>query len=188
VTGVRRSGGVVLLPTETFYALAVDPSAPVAVERLRTLKGRPADLGLPVLCAGWEQVDALVAVPDRWRESLEVLWPGPLTAILPARGRPAAGAGATLAVRVPGMDLLRRLLAAVGPLTGTSANRHGRPAASEVKAALESILGPPDVVLDGGRTPGGMATTLVDLTTAEARVVRQGETPWTGSRSVSRFD
>lgn len=188
VTGVRRSGGVVLLPTETFYALAVDPSAPEAVERLRTLKGRPGDLGLLVLCAGWEQVEALVAVPDRWRESLEVLWPGPLTAILPARGRPAAGAGATLAVRVPGLDLLRRLLAAVGPLTGTSANRHGCPAANEVEAALESILAPPDVVLDGGRTPGGMATTLVDLTTAEARVVRQGETPWGNPRSVSRFD
>ena len=188
VAKVRARGGVVVLPTETFYGLGADPSAPEAVERLLALKGRPADLGLPVLCADWDQVEALVAVPDRWRETLEGLWPGPLTAILPARGSPASGAGATLAVRVPGLDMLRRLLAAVGPLTGTSANRHGLPAVSDVEAALASILGPPDGVLDGGRTPGGMATTLVDLTSAEARVVRQGGTPWTSSRSVSRFD
>jgi len=155
---------------------------------VRALKGRPAELGLPVLCADWDQVEALVEVPERWREPLVRLWPGALTAILPARGRPAAGSGGTLAVRVPGLDLLRRLLASVGPLTGTSANRHGRPACREVNAVLASLLGTPDGVLDGGRTRGGTATTLVDLTTGEARVVRQGETPWRGSGPVSRFD
>lgn len=188
VAGVRSSSGVVVLPTETFYGLAADPADPVAVERIRALKGRPADLGMPVLCAGWDQVDALVEVSDRWRGPLARLWPGPLTAVLPARGRPAAGAGESLAVRVPGTELLRRLLAAVGPLTGTSANRHGLPASVDLETALASILGSPDAALDGGRTPGGLATTLVDLTAVRARVLRQGEVRWGRSGSVSRFD
>lgn len=178
VADVRNRGGVVVLPTETFYGLGADPGDPEAVERIRALKGRPSELGLPVLCADWAQVEALAVVPDRWREPLVRGWPGPLTAVLPARGRPAAGAGQTVAVRVPGMDLLRRLLEAVGPLTATSANRHGLPASNDLETALASILGPPDGVLDGGRTPGGLATTLVDLTAVEARVIRQGEFLW----------
>jgi L-threonylcarbamoyladenylate synthase len=184
---VRGSSGVVVLPTETFYGLAADPGDAAAVERVRTLKGRPAEMGLPVLAAGWDQVEALVEVPDRWREPLDRVWPGPLTAVLPARSRSAAATRGTLAVRVPGLELLRRLLAAVGPLTGTSANRHGLPAADDLERALASILGSPDGALDGGRTSGGLATTLVDLTAVEARVLRQGEILWGGSCPVSRF-
>ena len=188
VAEMRSRRGVVVLPTETFYGLGTDPGDGAAVERLLSLKGRPAELGVPVLCADWDQVETLVVIPGRWREPLARCWPGPLTAVLPARRPVAAGAAGTVAVRVPGTDLLRRLLAAAGPMTGTSANRHGLPPCTEVEAALASILGSPDGVLDGGRTPGGRATTLVDLTLDEARVLRQGELPWSDSGSISRFD
>jgi L-threonylcarbamoyladenylate synthase len=171
-------GGVLLLPTETFYGLAADPRRSEAVERVLALKGRPPELALPVLCADWAQVETLVAVPQRWRDRLQRRWPGPLTAILVASRPLPAAVGATLAVRVPGHPLLRALLERVGPLTGTSANRHGQPPCTEVEAALSSLLGRPDLVLDGGPTAGGAATTLVDLTGDEARVVRQGLLGW----------
>jgi L-threonylcarbamoyladenylate synthase len=171
-------GGVLLIPTETFYGLGADPGNAEAVARVLALKGRPPALALPVLCADWSQVDALVDVPQRWRDRLRRRWPGPLTAILAATRPLPAAAGPTLAVRIPGHELLRALLARVGPLTGTSANRHGRAACSEVDAALGSLLGRPDVVLDGGPTAGGAASTLVDLTSDEARVVRPGPLEW----------
>jgi L-threonylcarbamoyladenylate synthase len=171
-------GGVLLLPTETFYGLAVDPCRPEAVARVLALKDRPPGLDLPILCADWAQVEALVDVPGRWRDRLREAWPGPLTAILNARRPLPVAHGTTLAVRVPGHALVRALLEAVGPLTGTSANRHGQPPCSEVDSALSSLVGCPDVVLDGGPTAGGAASTLVDLAGDEARVVRPGPVAW----------
>jgi L-threonylcarbamoyladenylate synthase len=175
---VVAGGGVLLLPTETWYGLGADPARPDAVARVLALKGRPKELALPVLCSGWEQVEALVSVPARWRGRLTSLWPGPLTAVLEARVPLPAGAGPNLAVRIPGQPLLRSLLAALGPLTGTSANRHGAPPCAEVEAALASLSERPDAVLDGGPTPGGAASTLVDLRGSEACVLRQGPVAW----------
>lgn len=174
----RSSGGVILLPTETYYGLGVDPASAAAVDRVRAAKGRPAALALPVLAADWQQLEALVEVPDRYRIKLGRLWPGAITVVLPTRRPLAAGGDGTLAVRIPDHDRLRALLYRVGPLTGTSANAHGQPPATTVAAALGSLLEAPDLVLDGATTPGGDATTLVDLSGAEPRVLRQGSTPW----------
>jgi tRNA threonylcarbamoyl adenosine modification protein (Sua5/YciO/YrdC/YwlC family) len=176
---VVARGGVLLFPTETWYGLGADPARADAVTRVLALKGRPQELALPVLCAGWGQVEALVSVPARWRGRLDSLWPGPLTAVLEALVPLPAGAGPTLAVRIPGHPLLCSLLAAVGPLTGTSANRHGAPPCADAGAALASLAGSPDVLLDGGPTPGGAASTLVDLRGGEATVLRGGPVSWT---------
>lgn len=178
VAEVVAAAGIVLLPTETFYGLAADPVEPRAVARVFAAKGRPAERSLPLLCSDWGQVESLVEVPEAHRVRLSRIWPGPLTVVLRCR-RPVAAAGAgTLAVRIPGHPMLRALLYRVGPLTGTSANRHGHPACVEPDAALASLVGSPDLVLDGGRTPGGVPSTVVDLTGDAPRVLREGPVVW----------
>lgn len=170
--------GVVLVPSESFYGLAADPRSPQAVDRVLALKGRPPDLGLPVLCSDWQQLEELVEVPERWRTKLSRLWPAAVTVVLPVRMPLAAARGATLAVRIPAHAELRALLYRVGPVTGTSANRHGEPPSSTVDGALRSLVGEPQLVLDAGTTAGGAASTLVDLTGPEPRILRPGPHSW----------
>jgi L-threonylcarbamoyladenylate synthase len=178
VAAVVAGGGVVLLPTETFYGLAANPFDHCGVARVLAAKGRPPELALPVLCSDWQQLEALVEVPQAHRPRLARIWPGALTVVLPCRAPLAAAPAGTLAVRIPGHALLRAVLYRAGPLTGTSANRHGQPPCVDPDEALASVVEPPDLVLDGGRTPGGAASTLVDLTGAEPRVLREGAVPW----------
>ncbi len=170
--------GVVLLPTETFYGLACNPYSEEAVSRVLELKDRPRDMPLPVLAADWAQVDRLTVVPECWRDRLQTLWPGPITVVLPARQALPASLEATVAVRIPGHGLLRNLLAVTGPLTGTSANRHGDRPADDVAGAIRSLVGDPDLALDGGQSPGGKPSTLVDLTGVMVRILRQGPEVW----------
>jgi tRNA threonylcarbamoyl adenosine modification protein (Sua5/YciO/YrdC/YwlC family) len=169
---------VILLPTETFYGLGAAARDPAAVARVFEMKDRPRDAALPVLCADRAQLESLVELPERHRVRLSRIWPGALTVVLPCRRElPAAWEGA-LAVRIPDHPLLRTLLYRVGPLTGTSANRHGEAPCTEPDEALASLVMPPELVLDGGATPGGSATTVVDLRADEARVLRVGELAW----------
>ena len=175
---VRAASGTILIPTETFYGLAADPSDSVAVGRIAEAKGRPPEMAVPVLVADWQQLESLVLVPERYRVRLSRIWPAALTVILRTHAEVAAGREGTLAVRIPGHAMLRALLYRIGPLTGTSANRHGRPPTMSVADALASLANPPDLVLDGGPTSGGLPSTLVDLTADEPHVLRRGEVPW----------
>jgi len=174
------AGGVLLAPTETFYGLACNPRSAEGVRKIYRLKERPEARSLPVLAADWSQVEALVRVPPRWESILRSIWPGPVTAVLPSVEPLAAAPGSTLAVRIPSHRLLRRLLAGTGPLTGTSANRHGAPPPDSVDAALTSLAALPDLVLDGGATPGGAPSDLVDLTGDRAEILRVGAGCWHG--------
>jgi tRNA threonylcarbamoyl adenosine modification protein (Sua5/YciO/YrdC/YwlC family) len=142
------------------------------------MKGRPPELALPVLCADWAQLEALVEVPAAHRVKLSRIWPGALTVVLPCRRLLPASRSGTLAVRIPGHAMLRTVLYRVGPLTGTSANRHGQPPMTEAATALTSLIAAPDLVLDGGSTAGGEPSTVVDLTTAEPRLLRPGGLAW----------
>ena len=170
VRGVARAHGVTALPTETFYGLAAPPGDLAAVERIVAVKGRLAEKRFPVVGATLEQLDRLVRLEGPWRGRLAAVWPAPLTVVLPA----VSEGGGTIAVRVPAHPLLRALLAAVGPLTATSANRSGAPARSapgEVERELGADL---DLLLDGGATAGGLPSTLVDLTSRPPRLLRAG--------------
>jgi len=178
VRGVLAPGGVIVVPTETFYGLAADPASSVAVERILRMKGRPAEMALPILAADWDQVESLVEVPDRWRPRLAKEWPGALTVILPARAVLPVSRYGTLAVRIPGRDPLRTLLAAVGPLSGTSANRHGMPPATTALEAAEGLLEAPDLVLDGGPATGRLGSTIIDLTGPDPVLLRDGPVIW----------
>jgi L-threonylcarbamoyladenylate synthase len=175
--GAARSAldghGVVALPTETFYGLAVRPDDEVAAGRVFALKGRPTGKALLVVAASVDQLAPWVRLDPPWRTRLAAAWPAPVTVVLPRAGG-AGGAGATLAVRVPAHELLRALLAQVGPLTATSANRSGGAPCTDpddVVAALGAGLA---VLLDGGPTAGGAPSTLLDLTAAPPRLLRAG--------------
>lgn len=175
---VVKDGGVLLLPTESFYGLGVDPMDSDAVRRIYSMKDRPSELGLPVLCADWQQVESLVVVPEHFRVKLARFWPAALTAVLPAIGDIPAARGDSLAVRIPAYAELRALLYGVGPLTGTSANRHGTPPFLTVDGALASLVDAPDITLDAGATAGGEVSTLVDLRRSEPEILRRGKCVW----------
>jgi L-threonylcarbamoyladenylate synthase len=175
-----RGGGVAAVPTETFYGLAADPESEAGVGRVLAWKGREDGKPLLVLVGGRAQIETLgVVAPDGLLDRLFGLWPAPLTVVLPvARALPASRGAGTLAVRVPAHARLRALLSRVGPVTGTSLNRAGQPPCSDPGAAAQLAATGLDVFVDGGRTPGGPASTLLDATVDPPRVLRPGAFAW----------
>ncbi len=177
-----RRGGVVALPTETVYGLAVDARQAAAVEKVFALKGRPETKPLPVLVSGvLEAEQYALEPPPLFYRLAEQFWPGPLTMIVPDAGNlaPAVSAGtASIAVRHSPLPLLRQLLTLVGgPLTATSANRSGLSPCGSVSEILRQWEGGfhlPLLILDGGATRQLQPSTIVDLTRTPAQVVRWG--------------
>ncbi len=173
-----RGGGAVVLPTDTVYGLAALPSVPGAVERIFALKGRRPDVPLAVLVADPVAGAALAdGVTDDVRRVMDAHWPGPLTLVL-RRGAEAAawdlgGAADTIGVRCPAHPLVRAIAARVGPIATTSANRHGHPTPASAAEAAASLTAPVALVVDGGVLEGE-ASTVVDATTPEWRVLREG--------------
>jgi L-threonylcarbamoyladenylate synthase len=182
---VLSAGGVVVVPTESFYGLAADPLKEEAVDRVHALKGRPSDLGIPVLCADWQQLEDLVIVPERYRPKLSRIWPAAVTVILPVRNPVPAARAETLAVRIPAHPGLRALLYRSGPVTGTSANSHRKPPCTSVDEALRSLASVPDLALDAGPSAGGEPSTIVDLTGELPRIMRPGRVVWDDPDVVS---
>ena len=175
-------GGVAAVPTETFYALAADPFNTDAVERIYRIKGRGDGSPLPVLFADRRDLEALGVTADpSTLANYFAIWPAPLTVVFPIRAPIAASRGAaTLAVRLPASRRLRELLLAVGPLTGTSANRSGAAALADPDAIEAGFRREIDVLVDGGRTPGGLPSTLLDATREPPVVLRRGAHAWAG--------
>lgn len=179
---VLRRGGIVVYPTETFYGLGALARDDAALERLARAKLRPEGKPLPLVAADRAQVDAVAVLEGEAARLAALFWPGPLTLVLPARpglsGALTAGTG-TVAVRVPGSPIARALAAAAGgALVSTSANLSGgRPPCST--AELDpSLCARVDHVLDGGPTPGGAPSTIVQVDTAGVRLVRAGAVPF----------
>ena len=167
---VLRTGGLIVVPTDTVYGLACDPHKPDAVERLYEAKGRPRDRALVLLAATISELERAGCHLSHTAWHLaERHWPGPLTLVLPAPDSQLAFEG-TLGVRIPDQAFLLELLAAYGPLYVTSANRSGDVAPSTAdEADVESNL-----VIDAGRTRLGMESTVVDLTGDLPRILREG--------------
>jgi L-threonylcarbamoyladenylate synthase len=181
--GAIAGGRIVAFPTDTLYGLAVDPRDAAAVASLAAAKGRGAGQALPLIAADRAQIELTIGPLNILAARLaDVFWPGPLSILLPAPAAMVpdvhAGSG-TVAVRVPAHAVARGLAATVGfPITATSANRSGEsPAATgdEVERALGAVVA---VLLDAGPTPGGDPSTIVDVTGAEPRLVRDGAVSW----------
>ncbi len=177
VRRVLEAQGVIALPTETYYGLAVRPTEEPALRRLVEVKGRPADKPILVLIGNRDQLAQLVeSIPPAAALLMNLFWPGPLTIVFPAASglSPLLTAGTgTIGIRCSPLARLRTLLEETGPLTGTSANRSSEPpldSAEDVQRSLGSAL---DAILDGGRTPGGPASTIVDAC-GHPRLLRSG--------------
>jgi len=177
-----RRGGVVAYPTDTFYGLAVDPRRDDAVERLYGVKGRDGASAIPLIAGSMEQAEETGSFSDSHRRLARAFWPGPLTIIVPAApglSRELLGLGTTIAVRVPAHPLACELANAFGyAITSTSANRSGQPPASTASDVTRALADAIDVVIDGGPTPGGPPSTIVELTDAGPRLVRPGQIAW----------
>lgn len=179
VADCLRRGGLAALPTETVYGLAADAGNEAAVERLYQIKGRPEGKPLSLLVRGPAALDALcLRVPEGARALARRFWPGPLTLVLPSRGLEAPavrGGGETLGLRCPDHPLTLAVLQALDrPLAAPSANRSGQPSPKTAQAVLEAFDGQIDAVLDGGPCELGRESTVLDLSAAPYRVLRQG--------------
>ena len=166
-----RDGHLVAFPTDTVYGVGVAASRPERLEALFELKQRPAETRVPILVAGIAQAVAAGWIADERAHLLgERFWPGPLTLILP-------GTDETQAFRAPDHLVALELIAAAGPILATSANRSGEPdtlGADEVLIAFATQQDELAAVVDGGRVPGGVASTVLDLSVAPARILREG--------------
>jgi L-threonylcarbamoyladenylate synthase len=185
-----RRGGLVAYPTETFYGLGALATLPAALARLAAAKLRPEGKPLPLVAADEAMAFALWReVPTEARVLARAFWPGPLTLVAAAAaGLPGpVTAEGTVAVRVPGSDLARDLCRhAGGPVVSTSANPSGGAPPVEAEALDPWLLDRIDLVLDGGPTPGGLPSTVVDLSGPRARLVRAGAVPWAAVEAALR--
>ncbi|MGE5276052.1 MAG: L-threonylcarbamoyladenylate synthase [Acidobacteriota bacterium] len=176
------NGGVAALPTETFYGLAADPWSEAGVRRICAMKGRDAVKALPVLFATRVHLDRLgIEAPPRVLDSYFQIWPAPLTVVFSIRQPIAASRGIKkLGVRIPADRKLRRLLQGIGPVTGTSVNRSGSPPLDDPDAVETLFRRDIDWLIDGGRTPGGKPSTVIDATAAPPELLRAGAYAWVG--------
>jgi L-threonylcarbamoyladenylate synthase len=177
---VIERGGIVAVPTETYYGLAADATSAVATSRIFEVKGRPASLALPLVAGSVEQItQALGPLDPATAKAARAFWPGPLSLVMAAT--PAFG-GTTVAIRVPAHDFVRALAERTGRLlTATSANKTGEPPAQTVDAVIASLGDLVDLVVDGGRTAGGKPSTIADLRGADGappRLIRDGAIAW----------
>ena len=173
-------GGIAGIPTETYYGLAADPTSEAGVRRVLALKGRDAAKPLLALFGARRQLGPLgVTAAPATLDRFFAIWPAPLTVVLPLSAPiPASRDALSLGVRMPAHAALRDLLARVGPVTGTSFNRSGEPPCSDPDEAAALTPGEIDLFVDGGSTPGGLPSTLVDATVDPPRVLREGAFPW----------
>jgi len=175
-------GEIVAYPTDTLYALAVDPRSDAAVGKLFNVKGRDKSVAIALIAASLEQARDAGAFGNLEATLAAAFWPGPLTIVVPANERMSralsSGKG-TLGVRVPAHDVARRLAAAFGTcITATSANISGQPpytTAGDVAAALDRRI---DLLLDGGPAPGGPPSTIVQVVKGRPVLLRAGAVAW----------
>jgi L-threonylcarbamoyladenylate synthase len=174
---VLRHNGLVAFPTDTVYGVAALITRPEAIRRLYLVKGRSTDKAIAVLVG---RVDDLASVAADLTPAAQALarrfWPGPLTLVLtrhptlPAAVSPLP----TVGVRLPDHPVARALLQQVGPLAVTSANRSGEPNPLTAADVLAQLAGRIELIVDGGRVPGGVPSTVVDCTGPVPQVLREG--------------
>ncbi|WP_372446541.1 L-threonylcarbamoyladenylate synthase [Nocardioides palaemonis] len=173
-----RRGELVVIPTDTVYGIAADAFSHDAVQALLDAKGRGREMPPPVLVSAATTLDALSEGVPAWARTLvERFWPGPLTLVCRQQGSLMWDLGetrGTVAVRMPDDEVALAVLERTGPLAVSSANLTGRPAATDADAAEEMLGDAVAVIVDAGTSPGGEASTIVDVTVPEGRVLRLG--------------
>jgi L-threonylcarbamoyladenylate synthase len=174
---VLRHNGLVAFPTDTVYGVGALAFKAEAVQRLYVVKGRATDKAIAVLVARTADLPKVAQelTPSAQRLA-RAFWPGPLTLVVPKHPDLPAAVSAlpTVGVRFPDHPVARGLLELTGPLAVTSANRSGEPNALTAEEVLAHLSGRVDLLIDGGRAPGGIPSTVVDCTGLVPMILRQG--------------
>lgn len=174
---VLKNGGLVAFPTDTIYGLATMLTNDEAIERLYIAKGRGHERAIAILVGKAADITKFAGgITANTEKLIQMFWPGPLTIIL--KGLPnlpdnLAPVG-QIGVRMPNHPIALRLLEEIGPLAVTSANLTGHPFASTAQQVLDQLQGRIHLILDGGATSDGIPSTIVDLTTMQPEVIREG--------------
>lgn len=173
-----KGGQLVVLPTDTVYGIGADAFDSSAVAALLAAKGRGPDMPVPVLVGSWTTIDGLVyTVPTAARELIRAFWPGALSLVVrqaPSLQWNLGDANGTVMLRMPLHPVAIELLRAVGPMAVSSANISGRPPAVTVTDAVEQLGEKVAVYLDGGTADAQAASTIVDLTGLQPKILREG--------------
>ncbi|MCW2516890.1 MAG: hypothetical protein JWR11_5932 [Mycobacterium sp.] len=173
-----KGGRLVVMPTDTVYGIGADAFDGAAVAALLAAKGRGRDMPVPVLVGSWHTIDGLVySVPDAARELIRAFWPGALSLVVqqaPSLQWDLGDAQGTVMLRMPLHPVAIELLREVGPMAVSSANVSGRPAATTAADARDQLGDLVEVYLEAGPSAQGAASTIVDLTGAQPRILREG--------------
>jgi L-threonylcarbamoyladenylate synthase len=175
---VLSAGSLVAFPTDTVYGVGAHALRPQAVEKIYTAKIRPRDKPVPLLLARLDDLSLVAeSVPPAVHLLTERFWPGGLTLVLRKRAivSNAVSPSPTVAVRVPDHPVTQALIAALGaPLAATSANLAGNPSPVTAQEVVGELAGRIELILDGGPCPGGIPSTVLDLTTEPPTILRSG--------------
>ncbi|MDP1713828.1 MAG: L-threonylcarbamoyladenylate synthase [Anaerolineales bacterium] len=174
---ILRAGGLVAFPTDTVYGLGALAFDNAAIESIYKAKDRPVEKAIPILIGDLSDLDKVADdISNMALRFAARFWPGPLTCILPKKQTlpPAVSATATVAVRIPDHPDARALLRIAGPMAVTSANISGQTNPSTAQEVYNQLHGRIPLILDGGRTSGGVPSTLVDCTGNDPIVLREG--------------
>ncbi|WP_423223003.1 L-threonylcarbamoyladenylate synthase [Candidatus Amarolinea aalborgensis] len=176
---VLRAGGLVAFPTDTVYGVGAHAYLPAAIARLYTAKVRPEGKAIPLLLGDAADIERVSCdLPPLTQRLMDAFWPGALTLVVPRNPELpdiVTAGGPTVAVRLPDHPVPRALARALGaPLAATSANLSGQAEAASAADVMAQLAGRIDLLLDGGRCPGGVPSSVVDLTVQPPVILRQG--------------
>lgn len=175
---ILREGGLVVFPTDTVYGVAALARDAAAVAAIYRAKQRPSNMPIPVMVGDPMAVSEIAIPAPGFRDLADAFWPGPLTIILPRRATLpdiVTAGGDTVALRVPDHPLVLALLRVLNePLAVTSANRSGHPPALTADDARVQLDGRVEAIIDGGPAPGGLPSTIIDLTRTPPQILRRG--------------
>ena len=177
VLDILGVGGLVAFPTDTVYGVGALAFDGTAVESIYAAKDRPNEKAIPVLLSDASELDKVAShVPAMALKLASRFWPGPLTLVVPknlALPDPVS-ANDTVGVRIPDNTIARTLLRSAGPMAVTSANISGGKNPTTAEEVFVQLNGRIELILDGGRTAGGVASTVVDCTGTKPIVIRDG--------------
>ena len=176
---ILKNGGLVAFPTDTLYALGASSSIQSALERVYEAKGRPTGMPLPIFVSSAEEIENIaIDIPTAAWDLIDSFWPGPLTIIL-KRSKAVSdiitGGGDTVGIRMPDHPIALELIRSVGsPITGTSANMSGDDNPSSADHVFKSLGESVDLIIDGGECVSNGASTILDLSSNQPRIIRYG--------------